>query len=147
VSVTIAPIALAHRADWERLFEAYAGFYKVPQTPAMRATVWAWLHDPAHEVNGLAALAEGRVVGIAHYRGFARPLRAATGIFIDDLFVDPGHRGGRVADALIGGVKSIATDQGHGVVRWITADDNYRGRSVYDRLATRTMWVTYDITL
>ena len=30
-------------------------------------------------------------------------------------------------------------------VRWITADDNYRGRNVYDRLATRTMWVTYDL--
>lgn len=148
MSVSVAAIATAHRADWERLFEAYAGFYKVAQTPEMRATVWAWLHDPAHEVNGLVALAEGRVVGITpHYRPFARPLRAASGIFIDDLFVDLAHRGGRVADSLITAVKAIAVEQGDGVVRWITADDNYRGRGVYDRLATRTMWVTYDITL
>ena len=34
---------------------------------------------------------------------------------------------------------------GHTLVRWITADDNYRGRAVYDRVATRTMWITYDI--
>jgi hypothetical protein len=32
-------------------------------------------------------------------------------------------------------------------VRWITAEDNYRGRGVYDKLATRTPWVTYDIKL
>ena len=26
-------------------------------------------------------------------------------------------------------------------------DDNYRGRGVYDRLAKRTMWITYDLAL
>jgi hypothetical protein len=33
------------------------------------------------------------------------------------------------------------------VVRWITAEDNYRARAVYDRLAERTKWITYDIKL
>jgi len=28
---------------------------------------------------------------------------------------------------------------------WITGDDNYRGRGVYDKVATRTMWITYDL--
>jgi hypothetical protein len=31
------------------------------------------------------------------------------------------------------------------VIRWITAEDNYRARGVYDRVAVRTPWVTYDI--
>jgi len=31
------------------------------------------------------------------------------------------------------------------VVRWITADDNYRAKKVYDFYGTRTMWVTYDM--
>jgi hypothetical protein len=31
------------------------------------------------------------------------------------------------------------------VIRWITAENNYRARGVYDRLATRTNWVTYDL--
>jgi len=29
-------------------------------------------------------------------------------------------------------------------VRWITADDNYRAQALYDKVATRTHWVTYD---
>jgi hypothetical protein len=33
------------------------------------------------------------------------------------------------------------------VIRWITADDNYRGRTVYDRVADKTKWLTYEIKL
>jgi hypothetical protein len=40
----------------------------------------------------------------------------------------------------------MARERGWSVVRWITADDNYRGRGVYDRVAKRTMWITYDRT-
>ena len=148
--VRIVPLAERHREDWERLFAGYAAFYKREQTPEMRARVWGWLRDPAHEVEALVAEAPdegGRAVGLAHFRAFARPSTATTGGFLDDLFVDPAFRGGRVADALIGRLAEIGRERGWSVVRWITADDNYRARGVYDRLAQRTMWVTYDIKL
>jgi GNAT superfamily N-acetyltransferase len=145
VSVRIVALAERHRADWERLYAGYAEFYKVTQTPEMRARVWGWIMDPAHEVNAFVAEdAAGRAVGLAHYRPFARPLAASTGVFLDDLFVDPATRGQRVADALIEAIAALGRERGWSVVRWITADDNYRGRGVYDRLATRTMWITYD---
>lgn len=147
MSVAVVPVAAEHRARWEALYAGYAAFYKVEQTEAMRATVWGWLMDPAHEVKGLVALLDGKVVGLIHYRPFARPLRAAYGTFADDLFVDPACRGQRVADALLLAVKAEAKKAGHNVVRWITADDNYRGRGVYDRVGTRTMWITYDMPL
>jgi GNAT superfamily N-acetyltransferase len=147
-AVTVVPLAPGHRAAWERLYAGYAAFYKVEQTEAMRATVWGWLMDPAHEVKGLVALdGRGEPVGLAHYRPFARPLRATYGGFLDDLFVDPALRGQRIADALIEAVAAIGRERGWNVIRWITADDNYRGRGVYDRLATRTMWITYDKAL
>ncbi len=146
--VRIVPLAERHRADWERLFAGYAEFYKVQQTPEMRATVWGWIQDPAHEVKALIAeTPEGRAVGLAHYRPFARPLAAKMAGFLDDLFVDPAFRGQRVADALIEALAAIGREKGWSVIRWITADNNYRGRGVYDRLADRTMWITYEIKL
>lgn len=147
--VRIVPLTERHRPDWERLYAGYAEFYKVTQTPEMRAKVWGWIHDPAHQMEALAAEApdDGRAVGLAHFRPFARPLSASTGGFLDDLFVDPTFRSGRVADALIGRLAEIGRERGWSVVRWITADDNYRARGVYDRLAQRTMWITYDIKL
>ncbi len=145
MTVSVVPLAERHRPDWERLYAAYAAFYRTAQTPEMRARVWGWIHDPAHEVNAFVAEDEaGRAVGLAHWRAFARPLSASTGGFLDDLFVDPAMRGRRVADALIDALAEEGRRRGWTVLRWITADDNYRGRGVYDRLATRTMWITYD---
>lgn len=143
--ITITPLAPRHRAGWEALYAGYAAFYRVEQTAEMRERVWGWIMDPAHEVKALVAEdASGTPLGLAHYRPFARPLAAGTGGFLDDLFVDPAARGRRIADSLIDAVAEIGRQRGWGVIRWITADDNYRGRGVYDRLATRTMWVTYD---
>jgi len=143
--VKIIPLAERHRADWEALYAGYAAFYKVTQTPEMRAKVWSWIMDPAHETKALVAEDDtGRAIGLAHYRPFARPLSASTGGFLDDLFVDPALRGQRVADALIEALTQIGRERGWSVIRWITADDNYRGRGVYDRLAKRTTWITYD---
>ncbi|MBE9606840.1 GNAT family N-acetyltransferase [Acetobacteraceae bacterium H6797] len=147
-SVTIQPVAERHRQDWERLYAGYAAFYKVTQTLEMREKVWSWLMDPLHEVNGfIAEDAAGKPLGLAHFRPFARPLSASTGGFLDDLFVDPAARGQRVADALIGAVAEEGRKRGWSVIRWITADDNYRGRAVYDRVANLTKWRTYDIAL
>ncbi|HMQ94979.1 MAG TPA: GNAT family N-acetyltransferase [Amaricoccus sp.] len=136
------------RPEWERLYQGYAEFYRVTQTAAMRATVWSWLMDEAHAVEGRVAVdAEGDLVGLAHFRPFARPLAASTGGFLDDLFVAPEARGHGAAEALIASVRAEGAARGWSVIRWITAEDNARARAVYDRLADRTSWVTYDIRL
>ena len=145
MNITVRPLRASDRNDWDRLYQGYAKFYKVDQTAEMRDTVFDWLMDETHTSNGLVAeTAEGALVGLTHYRPFASPLRAVTNCFLDDLFVDPDARGSGAAEALIEGVAEVARQKGWPVVRWITADDNYRGRGVYDKLATRTMWITYD---
>lgn len=137
-----------HRAEWDALYSGYAAFYRVEQTGAMRDRVWGWIQDPAHEVDALVAEgADGRLVGLAHFRPYPRPLFAATGGFLDDLFVDPAARGQRVAAALIGAVADEGRRRGWGVLRWITAETNAAGRAAYDRVATLTGWKTYDIAL
>ena len=148
MTVTIRDVTAADRAVWDRLYAGYAAFYRVDQTAAMRDTVWGWLMDQGHKTEGLVACAaDGTVIGLAHYRAFARPLSASTGGFLDDLFVDPDVRGSGAADALIAALRGIGQARGWTVIRWITADDNYRARGVYDRVAARTPWVTYDIKL
>jgi len=140
MSVTVRAVEAGDHADWARLYAAFAEFYNVAQTGAMRATVWGWIHDPACEVEGLVATGEaGRVIGIAHFRPYRRPLSASV--------VDPDARGSGAAQALIAGVEAVGRARGWSVIRWITAADNARARAVYDRLAVATPWVTYDIKL
>ena len=143
----VAPTA-EHRADWESLYTAYAEFYRSPQTAEMRERVWGWLHDSAHEVDGLVAVGvDGRAVGLAHFRPFARPLAASTGGFLDDLFVAPECRGQGIAEALIEAVAAEGRRRGWVVLRWITHEENARARALYDRVAEETQWVTYQISL
>ncbi|WP_448326432.1 N-acetyltransferase family protein [Sulfitobacter sp. M13] len=146
MTITTRPMEAADRSAWEDLFAGYAAFYKVDQTAQMRETVYGWLMDADHGSKCILAQDEnGTIVGFTHYRPFVSQLRAMTNCFLDDLFVSPQARGTGAAQALIKAVEAVAQQKGCGTVRWITAEDNYRGRGVYDKLATRTGWVTYDI--
>jgi GNAT superfamily N-acetyltransferase len=148
MSLIIRPIAQKDRTEWDALYAGYAAFYKVTQTPEMRDTVWGWLQNEAHETKGFVAeAANGTLIGLTHYRPFARPLSASTGGFLDDLFVTPEARGSGAARALIDAVATEGKKRGWTVIRWITAEDNYRARSLYDKVAEKTKWATYDIKL
>lgn len=142
-------VRAARSADfghWRELYQGYADFYRTPQADAAAELVWGWIHEPTHEVGCLLATGpDGSIAGFAHYRPFARPLAAATGCFLDDLYVDPAHRGTGAVDALLGELRRLAAARGWSVIRWITAADNERARAAYDRQATRTEWVTYDM--
>jgi GNAT superfamily N-acetyltransferase len=146
MAFSIRNVSEADHPEWDRLYQGYAEFYQVAQTPAMRQTVWGWINDPHHETRCLvAATPDGPLLGLTHFRPFARPLSATAGGFLDDLFVEPSARGTGVADALIEAVRSEGQRRGWSVIRWITADDNARARGVYDRMAVQTKWVTYDL--
>lgn len=138
---------LADREAWGRLYTGYAAFYGVEQSEDMRERVWRWMNDPAHESEALVAEAEGRLVGLAHFRPFARPLSASVGGFLDDLFVTPEARGSGAAQALIDAIAAEGRARGWSVIRWITAADNARARALYDKSAVATNWVTYDLKI
>jgi GNAT superfamily N-acetyltransferase len=146
--LSIRPPQAADRQAWDTLYQGYARFYNVEQSAEMRDRVWGWLHDAAHESQCLMAFdASGQAVGLAHFRAFARPLSASTGGFLDDLFVDPTARGAQAGTQLIAAIEAFGKEKQWSVIRWITADNNYRARSAYDKIATRTAWITYDIKL
>jgi GNAT superfamily N-acetyltransferase len=137
---------------WSRMFRGYADFYRWPTSDAHQRTVWRWIHEE-HTVEALVAVAvdadgneTGQPRGLAHLREWVRPLRGVICGYLDDLFVDPAVRGGGVVDALFAEINRLAVEREWAIVRWTTADDNYRARSVYDEVATRTTWITYDMT-
>ena len=144
--IRIAPPLEADLADWRVLYDGYARFYRVPMSDETADLVWGWLQDPDHEECGLLARdADGKALGLAHLRPFSRPLRGRVDGFLDDLFVTPEARGSGVLEALWSAIRVLAGERGWSTVRWLTAEDNYRARAAYDRVATRTAWLTYDM--
>jgi GNAT superfamily N-acetyltransferase len=145
VDVLVRAIESADREQWAALFRGYREFYELAPDETVVERVWAWLMDDAHEVNAFVALSGGALVGIAHYRRFARPSSGTIGLSLDDLFAAPSVRGRGVGSALIGRLQALAVSEGRSVVRWITADTNATARRLYDAVATATPWVTYDL--
>ena len=138
---------------WSRLFAGYAAFYGVPTSPEHQRQIWGWIHDERLMEALLAVPLDadgnetGEPLGLAHLRTWVRPLRGVVCGYLDDLFVDPAARGQGAVTALFDEIRRLAAERGWPTVRWTTADDNYRARTVYDRIATRTTWITYDLTV
>ena len=64
--------------------------------------------------------------------------------YLQDLFTAKAARGRGVARALIEAVYARADAAGAPTVYWLTAEDNYPGRMLYDRVAVRSPFIRYN---
>src|SRR6478672_3823145 len=109
-TVVIRTPNAADHDQWAALFRAYRDFYRLTADEAVIERVWSWIGDQDHETNALvAATGNGALVGLAHFRRFARPSTGSTGIYLDDLFTDVEHRSTGVGRALITAVTDIGS--------------------------------------
>ncbi|MGN6426230.1 GNAT family N-acetyltransferase [uncultured Leifsonia sp.] len=147
MSIEVRPVKDGDFFAWLDLYAKYAEFYETELTDQKALVLWSWLTDPDHEESGYVAVDGDRIVGLANVREFARPLEGDRGLFLDDLFVAEDARGAGVGGLLIQTMRELAEQRGLGVVQWITAQDNATAQKLYDGVADRTGWVTYEIDL
>ncbi|MCS5592306.1 MAG: GNAT family N-acetyltransferase [Gammaproteobacteria bacterium] len=134
------------RNGWQQLYRGYADFYQVPMDQATLDTVWSWIIDDNENFDAIVIKDDdGKLLGFMHYRQMPSPLRGVLVGFLDDLYVHPDVRGSGAVQALFRELKIIAKDRNWPFVRWITATDNYRARSVYDRISSTIDFVTYQM--
>ena len=141
----IREIQLKDKVQWEKLYKGYADFYKVEMNDKILQTIWSWLHDKSHDVEGLVYEVEDKIIGLAHYRRMPSPLRGQYIGFLDDLFVDPKYRGQKIGEKLINQMKEISISRGWNLVRWITRNDNTKAKSLYYRVSEKTTWDVYEL--
>ena len=142
---SVREIQLKDKEQWQELYKGYANFYKVEMNNQILETVWSWLHDKNHELNGIVYEIDGNIVAFAHYRRMPRPLKGKDVGFLDDLFVEPIHRGKKIGEQLLNELKKISKSKGWDLLRWLTRDDNLRAKSLYDRVAEKTNWDLYEL--
>jgi GNAT superfamily N-acetyltransferase len=150
MSISIRPIIESDFFAWLELYDGYATFYETKLTDEKALLLWSWLVDADHEETGFVAVDDdndGALVGLAHVREFSRPLETDRGLYLDDLYVAESGRRQGTGRALMKAVRDLAEERKLGVVQWITAADNEAAQNLYDEVAARTPWVTYEITL
>ena len=148
MSISIGTLSSNERQEWENLYRGYTEFYQVPMTSEILVAVWNWIFDAEVDFYALVARNEEKLpIGLMHFREMPSPLRGKYVGFLDDLFVLPVARWTGVVDKMFIQLTEESVKNGWPFVRWITAEDNYRGRSVYDRTAEKTKWVTYHMNV
>ena len=99
---------------WSRLFRGYAAFYNRPTSDDHQRQIWGWIHaDRTIEALVAAPVGSdgdetGEIQGLAHLRQWVRPLLGVQCGYLDDLFVDPNHRGSGAVDALFAAMRQLA---------------------------------------
>lgn len=145
---TIRALTADDRDDWLPLWEAYIRFYESEVPADVTATTFARFLDPAVPMHGAIARDDtGRAVGFVHWLEHHATWSKSGYTYLEDLFVDPSVRAGGVGRALIAHVTDAARASGSGKVYWLTAETNATARALYDRVATRTGFIHYEIEL
>ncbi len=89
----------------------------------------------------------GEAVGFALYFYNFSTFRGQPGIYLEDLFVKPEHRGRGLGRALLARIATIALDRGCGRFEWAVLDWNEPSIGFYKALGARAMdeWTVYRI--
>ena len=141
----IRKLELKDKENWAKLYSGYADFYKVPMNTGILDTLWGWILDESHDVNGLCFELENKIVGIAHYRTMPRPIKAQYIGFLDDLFVEPDFRGQKIAQKLMNQLKSLSKANNWNGIRRITQFSNENAKKLYDKIANNTGFELYEL--
>lgn len=144
MAVQVRPLVDRDFFPWLGLWEGYSEFYHSEVTDEKALRVWTWLMDKHHELSGFVAVDGDELVGLVHVREYPRTLTADRALYLDDLFVVPASRGRGVGSSLIARAKQTARERGLGAISWITAPDNQTAQQLYDTVAERTDWITYE---
>jgi GNAT superfamily N-acetyltransferase len=91
------------------------------------------LFGPRRYAEVILADVDGRSVGFALFLHNYSTFRTAPGIYLEDLFVEPAHRGRGLGTALLQHVARVAVERGCARLDWAVLDWNAPAIGFYGR--------------
>jgi GNAT superfamily N-acetyltransferase len=142
----VRDLTAADETAWRRLWSGYCNFYEVVMSDEQTNFTWQRLMNPASSVKGLVAEnSEGRVVGLCNYLLHENTWTMSPVCYLEDLFVENTLRGGGVGEALIQEMVDRKKQHGWARLYWMTKENNYRARGLYDKFSRADGFVRYTV--
>jgi GNAT superfamily N-acetyltransferase len=147
-NLIVRPPVAADAQAWLALWRGYCAALDGVVSDEVTVGVWQRILAPDEPIGCLLACRDGgEPVGFANYVLHPHTWGLQPVCYLEDLFVAMEARGSGVGRALIEGLVTLGKQRGWRRVYWHTHDNNYRARTLYDRLTPRTDYVRYDIDL
>ena len=145
----IRPAAPADVPELLRLIHELAEYEKladmaVGTAPMLHAALFG--ARPAAEA--IVAERGGRAVGFALYFTTFSTFLCKPGLYLEDLFVEPAHRGAGVGKALLSRLAQLAAERGCGRLEWRVLDWNEPSIRFYESLGASLLkeWILVRMT-
>lgn len=115
---------------------------------ATEAQLRSTLFGPAPAAEVVLAILDEETVGFALWFRSYSTFLAQPGIYLEDLFVFPAHRGQGLGRRLLAHLAATAVERGYGRVEWAVLDWNEDAIRFYRSLGAVPMadWTTYRLT-
>ena len=135
------------RQAWEDLYHSYLSFYESEPIASSTELLWERLSASPAIIQSFVAELNGEVVGLVHFHFQLSTWTHTFHCYLEDLYVAEEHRGKGIARALIDSVKASALDKKCSELFWITKESNKTAQKLYDKLATKSDFIRYEIML
>jgi GNAT superfamily N-acetyltransferase len=134
--------------DWNPLWQAYLVFYESSLPDDVTANAFARMVDPTTATGGfLARDASGQAVGLVNWIDHPTNWALGNSCYLQDLYVSEAGRGLGTGRALIEAVADAARARNCAKVYWQTHESNETAMLLYDKVATKSGFLVYDLGL
>ncbi len=148
------PFSIVHAAERDlpdilRLVRALAVYEKLEhQVVANQEDFRVALFGPRPSARALMASVDNEPVGFALFFQTFSTFLGKPGLYLEDLFVQPEHRGKGIGRALLGRLAQLAIEEKCGRVEWAVLTWNQPSIDFYHRMGALTMhdWRTFRLT-
>ena len=144
-AIQVRRLEARDKSHWLELFKGYIAFYKASVPEEVMELTWQRLinGEPGFHIGLVATNAADVPVGIAHVLFHRSTWSPTWYCYLEDLFVSPSERTKGIGRALIEAVYKEADARQCTRTYWATQEFNYRARTLYDQLATKSVFVQY----
>jgi GNAT superfamily N-acetyltransferase len=108
----------------------------------------ACLFGPSPALFGHVAVVDDEVVGLALWFLNFSTWRGTHGVYLEDLYVRPGHRGGGLGRELLRTLAEVCVDRGYSRLEWAVLDWNAPSIAFYEAAGAVPMddWTVFRLT-
>ena len=132
---------------WRPLWDQYLVFYQHQLSEEQTLLTFERLVAGESGFHAIVIEVDDQIVGFAHCSFTSSTWAETMELYLEDLFVDPAQRGKGLGRELIESVAAFAKETGSRKLYWKTHKDNQVAQRLYDSLATKSDFVTYEKSL
>ena len=147
MNLIIRGLTVADEPRWRELYREYLEFYEAQKSETSIDLVWQRLSLNPRQIQSCIAELDGVVVGFCHFHYQISTWSDTTQCYLEDLYVDEAARGQGIARSLIDSVKAQAVSHAATELYWITRQSNLRAQALYDKVAAKTDFIRYEVSL